>query len=215
MRSKLCKVIILLFLAGGLLGITGCGENDLLDEPGDVYPTSLVFSEAGSGDNTISIDVIQDPDCNDDGTLDDPEDFGPTFALLTMDVDPSVAGLKLLAYDIEYIPLTSPLASGGNILVIDLEDSFNNGGGSHPFPSGEVTGFTVTFLTTQLKQQYVDWVNGVSTVPGAPAAPVGGFTNLDQGRYTFRLTCFFEDDNLVDRTMVFERTVFLGNFDNC
>ncbi len=189
-----------------LTGLWGCGDIEPLDEPGDVYTASLVFLDVSPADDeTISIDIFQNLDCNGDGVFDDPEDYGPVYAYLTVAIDSSVNGLTLDSYDIEYIPLSTPLSGGGTIVPIDLEDAFDQGDGTDYFGSGTTTSLTFTFMTTQTKTQYYNWWTG-----GAPQN-----TQVDQSRYNFRLTCHFIDDSGVEREMEFNRTVYLGAFDNC
>lgn len=203
MQYRLYKFLGL-FLAALLLAMsTGCGSDDFLDEPGNVYSGTITLFDV-TGEDLEFIDTVQD-DCDDDPVTVELEDYGPLFVSLTVSVDSSVAGLELIDYDIQYIPLSSPLSGGGTVVPVALEDNISKGGTSFTFPSGTALTVPLTFMSTQTKEQYRLW-----WVSGAPQN-----TQLGQGRYRFRLTCYFEDDNGVDREEEFERTVFLGNVDNC
>lgn len=203
MRLKFIGMTLALGAVFGFLGLYGCGDTEPLGIIGDRYTANLIFLDGGSEDATISIDVWRDTDCDDDLVFDDWEDYGPVYALLTLTIDSEVNGLTLVDYDIDYIPLTTPLVGGGTITPIALEDNVDRGLGTDYFPAGAETQLTFTFMTTQTKEQYRAW-----WVANYPA-------DIDQGRYTFRLTCYFEDDFGVEKEMVFERTVFLFDVDNC
>jgi hypothetical protein len=56
----------------------------------------------------------------------------------------------------------------------------------------------------ELENELAALLNGLWSVP-----------TLDEGRYKIRITFNFEDIYGVERTIVRERTVWLGNFDNC
>lgn len=216
MQLRLLRLLGIIFVFAIFTGVLGCGDEELLDEPGNMYTAHLVFYDGPNEDETISIDVYRQPDCNLDGTADDPEDYGPVYAALTIEIDSSANGLTLTEYQIEYIPLNTPLEDGTttdeNTPMIALEDNMDRGGGTDYFPSDAITTLTFTFMTSQTKAEFLNW--WVTNYPDPFA--IGGSTSiLDQGRYTFRLTCYFEDDFGVERTMVFERTVYLGAFDRC
>lgn len=179
----------------------GCGDTDLLDENDQRYTTSIAFEDAG--EEWLTIDILQNPDCNADGTLDDPEFFTDVLANVTVNVAADAPGITLQRYTIEYFPIGSATGNDDIQLPPDLADP-PDGFSTIPIQSGSSATFTLTCMTVSTK---AECVNKVLADPN--------FAIGDTLRYDIRITMYFTDEYLYDRTIEVERTIYLNNYDNC
>jgi hypothetical protein len=180
----------------------GCGDTDLLDELNQRYTASMSIEDAG--DSTMTIDVVQNLDCDGAANTTDPEFFTDVFANITISIESGAPGLTLEGYTIDFIPLRSDNDSGTYYLPPDIPDVDDPGSNTFSISSGSSGTFTTTCMTLSAKGGYL--------------ALIAADPNFNQGdyiRYTIRFTLFFIDEYDNDRVIEVERTIELGNYDNC
>lgn len=189
MRRAAYKLSLLMMIVG-LLGFYACGSSDVLDEVGQRYVSSLVIED--NDEETLDIDVIQDMCDN------ETETFTNVFGVLTLSVADNAAGMTLRSYSIQYTPLDSPDGSGATVTppaLVSPGDGFSD----FDVAAGESGEFTFTCMSIDTKEEYEG------------ERPAG----LDIGRYRIRFTFHFENTQGEDIDIQVDRTVYLGNYDNC
>ena len=199
MRKAAKSLSIIILFALGCIWIYSCGSgSDLLDEQNSNYTGFISFSDGGQED-TLTIDVLRDLDCDNDGNATDPEPFTDVLARINISVDENAPGITLRDYQIEFIPISTPDPFGTPIMPPDLTDLTAHGSFTFSVPSGGDGSFTITCMNFNTKDQFVlNW----------PAT-------LENARYTIRVTLNFEDEYLEERQIILERTVLLDDYDRC
>ncbi|MBI5552530.1 MAG: hypothetical protein HY911_13570 [Desulfobacterales bacterium] len=188
-RTDLRMALILMVLAA--FGVFGCSSSSgPLDEVGQRYTTSLSIED--NGEETLDIDVLRDMCDN------ETEPFTNVFAILTIAVDASAPGLTLQSYTIQYTPLASPDGSGDVVIPPDLV-SPQTGYANFDVAPGGSGELEVTCMSIDTKSEYVNnWPPG-----------------LDIALYRIRITFHFENTVGEGIDVTIDRTVYLGNYDNC
>ena len=191
MRRVANKLGVLLIF-WGLLTLYACGSGggDILNEMGQRYTSSLVIQD--NGDETLDIDVVQDM-CDTD-----PEPFTNVFGVLTVAVPSGSAGLTLVSYTIQYVPLASADGSGATVMPPELV-SPGEGYAHFDIAAGGSADLTFTCMSIDTKEEYVNFV---------PAT-------LGYGRYAIVFTFHFRSTVGEDVDITVDRTVYLGEYDNC
>jgi hypothetical protein len=172
-------------------GAYGCSSSSgPLDEIGQRYVSSVTIED--NGEDTLDIDVIQ-------GMCDnETEEFTNAFATLSISVNASAPGLTLQSYSIQYIPLDSPDGSGELVSPPELV-SPQDGWTRFEVGAGGTGELEVTCMSIDTKEEYVNfWPAGV-----------------DISLYTIRITFRFENTAGEGVDIVVDKTVYLGNYNNC
>ena len=204
MRQTGCKsgfiaVMIVLLL------LYGCGS-DIMDEEGLRYTAVLEVED--NGDGTLQVDTIQDM-CEEE-----PEDFSDALATVKVTVAQGAPGITLKSYSIEYIPL--PSADGSGVLVQPPALIGPLWGYStFSIKAGGTGDLPITLMSVDTKNEFnikMGWLfnSGAGWVYYPPEPD-----ELQMGRYTVRVTLYFEDQYSGKRTIFVDRTVYLSNYDNC
>lgn len=213
MRKAAKSLSVILFVLG-CIWIYGCGSgSDLLDEQNSRYTGSMAVREVEAG-NEMGVDIAPD-DCDFNATTtDDAEPYGPTVADITVAVAEDALGMTLKSYEIQYIARPSEDGTHNIVMPPTLDSPLPASYNISISPGEEVT-FTLTAISTDTKEEYrllAGWTLYYDAGTGDLywIAPT-----LQEARYTIRFTLHFEDENLEERTMILEQTVWFGDFDNC
>jgi hypothetical protein len=196
LKKRICAAVLLL----SITWLYGCGSSDILDEQGQRYQGEMSIID--NGEAKLTIDTVQDM-CDTE-----PEDFTDAFAEVTIEVTSGAPGLTLDHYTLEYFPLQSENGRGVLVMPPELDDP-GIGYYDIDIPSGSTTTFEITCLTVDTKEEheyklYHLWLAN-------PAL----YESLSVCRYTIRVTLYFTDTAGEDETITLDRTVYLGNYNNC
>ncbi len=180
-----------LIMMGLVAGAYGCSSSSgPLDEIGQRYVSSVTIED--NGEETLDIDVVQSMCDN------ETEEFTNAFAILSLSVDADAPGLTLQSYSIQYIPLDSPDGNGNLVTPPELV-SPEDGWTRFEVGAGESGQLEVTCMSIDTKEEFVNsWPAGV-----------------DYPLYTIRITFRFENTAGEDIDIVVDKTVYLGNYNNC
>jgi hypothetical protein len=192
-------VLLTAFMLIGAL-IYGCGTDDLLEENNLRYQTNVSFEDAEESD-TLTVDVYQDSDCDDDANTTDPEPFTDLFANITIEIDDATTpGLEMTSYEVSFQPLLCYNNAGNAVNPPSL--GTYRGEYDVMIPSASEVEFTITCMEADLKRYLSGWVS--------PAIPID--VKL---RYTVTIRMNFVDEFDEEREITVERTLYFGNYNNC
>lgn len=210
MRPTKSNFIGLMGLVLGAALIIACGGTDgFLDESNDRFTYSVTLDDGGSSE--LQVDILQSNCDGNTTSSEDDEDFFATLATITISVDELAPALTLKNYTIEYIPVQSP---DGDNLIADPPPLLNPGTSylSWQIDSGQIASESIPLISIDTKEDYRDLV-GIVQDPITLAVTV--FPALTNSYYRIRITLDFEDENNQEETIVIERTVLFGPWDNC
>ena len=189
------KIIFTLFVIG-CLWLSGCGS----DHYGGDYTTDVVFDDsAGAGDETMTLDMWQNPDCDGDATTTDPEEFYDAVAIISVSVADFAPGLTINGYTIEYLPELSADGTGAMVMPPTLNSLTDQGSYNIYLASNSENTFTITCFSIMQKWEF-DTLNTAG---------------LGVARYTIRIILMCTDDNGEGHNLEVRRTVYFGYYDNC
>lgn len=192
-----CRLVLLLIIC---LFLGACGASDVSDEERD-YWVSMSVEDAF--ETTRDIDLTQDPDCNDDGNLNDPEPFTNVSADITIFVSDTGLPIRVESYSVDFLPLQSVDATGTPVTPPSLSsyaDAMLNSDWIDTGTSYTISGVTV--LTFDTKDEYLaKWL----------AAGVGNSVGL----YTISVTLRIVDEEGDHFSLVVDEQVNLSFYDNC
>ncbi|MFQ5901581.1 MAG: hypothetical protein ACE5IH_08505, partial [Thermodesulfobacteriota bacterium] len=112
-RQSLLKVVIfsaLILILYGCGDIGGGGQGGGSGDSGLYLAVTSIMPKDVSDTTTSDVDVVQNPDCNGDGTADDPETFGAHDADVTLSLSlvegatspPAADTVYITRYTIDY-----------------------------------------------------------------------------------------------------------------
>lgn len=190
-KMTICLTILL--LTG--LWICSCADQDLLDQVDDTYQVYLTIGN----DDSQDIDVIQN-DCDDDPLIVDPEEFYGEVGSISIISSPDAPFLSIESYSVAYIPLESPLWSGGTAWPPNLAAPGRHGLSFTVEPNSERNQPLYNILTIDTKEYY--------------AFHPQGYGQFIQGVYTIQVTLYGKN-NGIDVELKADTVVRLMDVDNC
>ena len=189
-----CRLVLLLIIC---LFLGACGASDVSNEERD-YWASMITEDAF--DTTRDIDLTQDPDCNDDGTLNDPEPFTNVSADITISVSDTGLPIRVESYSVDFLPMQSVDGTGNPVTPPSLTsyaDAMLNCDWIDTGTSYTISAITV--LTVDTKAEYLAKWSGLNSV----------------SLYTISVTLRILDEEGDHFSLVVNEQINLSFYDNC